>query len=101
MIGSPARLTSLKMGYLVEGIGDEVLLFGAFLTFATCVVIFVNSWRERENRQRQGQSNQTPGMINKFIKYNLPQAIKLLDSSKIYTILPTLKLLQVITLDPL
>lgn len=44
------------MGDLVEGIGDEVLLFGAFLAFAACFVLFANFWRQRENREGQGQS---------------------------------------------
>ena len=35
------------MGDLVEGIGDEVLLFGAFLAFTACIVIVVNLWQGR------------------------------------------------------
>ena len=43
------------MGYLVEGVGDEVLLFVVFLVFSTGVVIFANFWRDREQRRRTDQ----------------------------------------------
>ena len=45
-----------EMGDLVEGIGDEVLLFGAFLAFTACIVIVVNFWQGRTGRDRQAQA---------------------------------------------
>lgn len=50
---------AIVMGYLVEGVGDEVLLFGAFLGFSACVTVLVNFLRERTNRERQEQSSQS------------------------------------------
>ena len=46
------------MGDLVEGIGDEVLLFGAFLAFTACIVIVVNLWQGRSGRDRQPRTSQ-------------------------------------------
>ena len=46
------------MGDLVEGIGDEVLLFGAFLAFTAGIVIVVNLWQGRTDRDRQARSSQ-------------------------------------------
>ena len=46
------------MGDLVEGIGDEVLLFGAFLAFTACIVILVNYWQGRSGRERRVPSPQ-------------------------------------------
>ena len=52
-----------KMGDLVEGIGDEVLLFGAFLAFTACIVIVVNLWQgrtghsDRQDRAPQGKND--------------------------------------------
>ena len=46
------------MGDLVEGIGDEVLLFGAFLALTACIVIVVNIWQGRSGRDRQPRTSQ-------------------------------------------
>ena len=46
------------MGDLVEGIGDEVLLFGAFLALTACIVIVVNVWQGRSGRDRQPRTSQ-------------------------------------------
>ena len=46
------------MGDLVEGIGDEVLLFGAFLAFTAGIVIVVNLWQGRTGRDRQARAPQ-------------------------------------------
>ena len=50
---------AIAMGYLVEGVGDEVLLFGAFLGLSACLTVLVNFWRERTNRERQERSSQS------------------------------------------
>ena len=50
--------TSDNMGDLVEGIGDEVLLFGAFLAFTACIVVVVNLWQSRTGRERQARTPQ-------------------------------------------
>ena len=47
-----------NMGDLVDGIGDEVLLFGAFLAFTACIVIVVNFWQNRTSRDRQARPPQ-------------------------------------------
>lgn len=46
------------MGDLVEGIGDEVLLFGAFLALTACIVVVVNVWQGRSGRDRQPRTSQ-------------------------------------------
>ena len=52
------------MGDLVEGIGDEVLLFGAFLVFTACIVIVVNVWHGRNGRQNQTPARSPQGKCN-------------------------------------
>lgn len=49
-----------NMGDLVEGVGDEVLLFGVFFIFSTCAVIGLNYWRDRAS-QRQQRNTQSTG----------------------------------------
>lgn len=64
------------MGDLVEGIGDEVLLFGAFLAFTAGIVIVVNLWQGRTGRDRQARSSQGKYKLgtNIISKLNFPQA---------------------------
>lgn len=75
------------MGYLVEGIGDEVLFFGAFLGFSACVVVLVNFWRDRTNRE--GQARHTPSsgkeLYRSYLRHSLVDLQLLFVSESVLT----------------
>ena len=51
------------MGELVAGVGDEVLLFGAFLTLTACFYVGLQVYKSYSHRQSAQQARQ-PGRLD-------------------------------------